>query len=50
MPFRLQDTIARRFAMTVILAVGVTIVLITSFNALGGAWSRDPLEKNGLAQ
>ena len=48
MPFGLQDTIARRFAMTVILAVGVTIVLNTSFNALGGAWSRQPLEKTGL--
>jgi signal transduction histidine kinase len=44
----LQDTIARRFAITVILAVGVAMVLVTLFNRFGGTWSQEPLEKTGL--
>jgi len=48
MSFRLQDTIARRFAITVTLSVGATMVLIALFNAIAGTWSQQPLEKTGL--
>jgi signal transduction histidine kinase len=43
-----QDTIARRFAITAILAVGVTMVLVALFNKFGGTWSQEPLERTGL--
>jgi signal transduction histidine kinase len=47
-PTWLQDTIARRFAITAILAVGVTLLLVALFNAVGGRWSQEPLEQTGL--
>jgi signal transduction histidine kinase len=47
-PIWLQDTIARRFAITAILAVGVTLLLVLLFNFFGGAWSQEPLDQSGL--
>ena len=44
----LSDTIARRFAVTEVLAVAVTLALIGLFRTLGGAWSNEPLERSGL--
>jgi len=42
------DTIARRFAVTEVLAVAVTLALIGLFQAFGGVWSNYPLERSGL--
>jgi signal transduction histidine kinase len=47
-PFWMQDTIARRFAVTATLAVGVTLLLITLFNRFGGRWPQPPLEQTSL--
>ena len=44
----LSDTIGRRFAVTEILAVAVTLALVGLFRALGGAWSHEPLERLSL--
>jgi signal transduction histidine kinase len=48
MPMWLQDTIARRFALSATLAVGVTLVLILLFNRFGGIWSQETLQQKGL--
>jgi signal transduction histidine kinase len=47
-PVWLTDTIARRFALTEILTVGVTLGLVFLFNGLSGKWGREPLERTGL--
>jgi signal transduction histidine kinase len=44
----LSDTIARRFAVTEVLAVAVTLALVGLFRTLGGAWSHEPLERSSL--
>jgi signal transduction histidine kinase len=44
----LSDTIARRFAVTEVLAVAVTLVLVGLFRTFGGVWSYDSLEQSGL--
>jgi signal transduction histidine kinase len=44
----LSDTIARRFAVTEVLAVAVTLALVVLFKAFGGVWSNDSLEQSGL--
>ena len=44
----LADTIARRFAVTEVLAVAVTLALIGLFRTFGGAWSYEPLERLSL--
>jgi signal transduction histidine kinase len=44
----LSDTIARRFAVTEILAVAVTLSLVGLFRTFGGAWSYEPLERSSL--
>jgi signal transduction histidine kinase len=42
------DTIARRFAVTEVLAVAVTLALVALFQTFGGVWSNHPLEQSGL--
>jgi signal transduction histidine kinase len=44
----LSDTIARRFAVTVVLAVAVTLALVGLFRTFGGVWSNEPLERSSL--
>ncbi len=44
----LPDTIARRFAVTEVLAVAVTLALVGLFRSFGGAWSHEPLERSSL--
>src|SRR5882724_11052745 len=44
----LRDSIARRFALTVVLAVVATWSLAGLFNAFGGVWARPSLERTGL--
>ena len=44
----LSDTIARRFAVTEVLAVAVTLALVGLFRTVGGAWSQEPLERSSL--
>jgi signal transduction histidine kinase len=44
----LSDTIARRFAVTEVLAVAVTLALVGLFKTFGGVWSHDSLEQSGL--
>ncbi len=44
----LSDTIARRFAVTEVLAVAVTLALVGLFRTVGGAWSNEPLERSSL--
>jgi signal transduction histidine kinase len=46
----LQDSIARRFAVTVVLAVVVTWSLAGLFNAFGGIWTRPTFERSGLLE
>jgi signal transduction histidine kinase len=43
-----QDTIAQRFVLTQLLAVGLTLALLALFSAFGGTWSQEPLEKSAL--
>ncbi len=45
---RLSDTIASRFAVTAIVAVAATLVLVFLFNTFGGVWSQEPLDRLGL--
>jgi signal transduction histidine kinase len=47
-PFWLADTVARRFAVTEVLAVAVTLTLVGLFRTFGGAWSHEPLERSSL--
>ena len=47
-PSWLNDTIARRFALSAMLTVGVTLVLVFLFNRLAGVWASEPLERSGL--
>jgi signal transduction histidine kinase len=42
------DTIARRFAVTEVLAVAATLLLVLAFNTFGGVWSREPVGKTSL--
>ena len=44
----LSDTIARRFAVTEVLAVAVTLALVGLFRTFGGVWSAEPLERSSL--
>jgi signal transduction histidine kinase len=44
----LSDTIARRFAVTEVLAVAVTLALVGLFRTFAGAWSQEPLERSSL--
>lgn len=44
----LPDTIARRFAVTEVLAVAVTLALVGLFRSFGGVWSHEPLERSSL--
>jgi signal transduction histidine kinase len=43
-----SDTIARRFAVTEVLAVAVTLALVGLFKTFGGVWSNEPLESSSL--
>jgi len=43
-----RDTIARRFAVTIILAIFVAFGLVSLFNTFGGVWAQPPLEESGL--
>jgi signal transduction histidine kinase len=47
-PSWLSDTIARRFAVTEVLAVAVTLALVGLFKTFGGVWSHEPLEQSSL--
>ena len=47
-PSWLADTIARRFAVTEILVVAVTVGLALLFNRFGGVWGLEPVEQTGL--
>jgi signal transduction histidine kinase len=47
-PSWLSDTIARRFAVTEVLAVAVTLALVGLFKTFGGVWSHESLEQSGL--
>lgn len=42
------DTIARRFAVAVVLAIAATLVLVGLFIAFGGVWAQEPLESSGI--
>jgi signal transduction histidine kinase len=42
------DTLARRLAVTGIATVAVTLGLVFLFNGIGGAFSREPLDRSGL--
>src|SRR5260370_8275929 len=44
----LSDTVARRFAVTEVLAVAVTLALVGLFRTFGGVWSNEPLERSSL--
>ncbi|MDB5410519.1 MAG: histidine kinase [Rhodospirillales bacterium] len=43
-----RDSIARRFALTVVLAVVVTWSLVGLFELFGGVWAQPTLERSGL--
>jgi len=45
-----RDSIARRFVLTVVLAVAVTWSLIGLFNVFGGVWAQPALEHTGLLE
>ena len=45
-----HDTIASRFAWTVLLAVAVALVLVRLFLIFGGVWAREPLDRTVLPQ
>jgi signal transduction histidine kinase len=47
---RLQDTIGRRFAFTIGLAVAVALALNGLFVAFSGFWGRPPIDQTGLLQ
>jgi signal transduction histidine kinase len=44
----LTDTIARRFVVTEVLAVAVTLALVGLFKTFGGVWSNESLEQSSL--
>jgi signal transduction histidine kinase len=46
----LQDTIARRFAVTVALAAAVTLTLVYLFLTFGGEWARPGIRESGLPE
>jgi hypothetical protein len=43
-----RDTIASRFALTVVLAVVSALALVRLFFAFGGVWAREPLDHSLL--
>ncbi len=43
-----RDSIGRRFALTVVLAVSATWLLVGLFNVFGGVWAQPSLEESGL--
>ena len=43
-----EDTIARRFAMTIFLAIMVAVALLRGAAELAGAWGQPPIEEMGL--
>ena len=43
-----RDSIAWRFALTVVLAVVATWSLVGLFDVFGGVWARPSLERSGL--
>jgi hypothetical protein len=43
-----RDSIARRFALTVVLAVVMTWSQVALFNVFGGVWVQPSLECSGL--
>jgi signal transduction histidine kinase len=43
-----RDSIARRFALTVVLAIVVTWLQVALFNVFGGVWAQPSLERSGL--
>jgi signal transduction histidine kinase len=47
-PSWLTDTIARRFVVTEVLAVAVTLAMVGLFSTFGGVWSQEPLDRTGL--
>ena len=47
-PSWVADTIALRFALTQAVALAVALGLVLLFNAVGGVWSREPLDSSGL--
>ena len=47
-PSWLTDTIARRFVLTEILLVGVTLAMAFLLNWIGGFWVEEPLERSPL--
>lgn len=46
----LADTIARRFALTEILVVGVTLAMVFLFKGLGGFWAQEPFDQSVVAR
>ncbi len=47
-PSWLTDTIARRFVLTEVLLVGVTVAMAFLLKEVGGFWSDEPLERSPL--
>src|SRR5258708_26891783 len=45
-----RDSIACRFALTVVLAVIVTWSLVGLFDVFGGVWAQPSLERSGLIE
>jgi hypothetical protein len=43
-----RDSIASRFAWTVVLAVAVSLLLVRLFFVFGGVWAREPLDHSLL--
>ena len=44
------DTIARRFALTVVFTAAVTVALVYGFTAIAGSWALEPIGESGLLQ
>ncbi|WP_458098014.1 hypothetical protein [Roseomonas sp. WA12] len=44
----MHDTIARRFGLTILLAIAVTILMNGIFVAVAGVWGRPSFEKSGM--
>lgn len=44
----MRDTIARRFGLTIVLAIAVTILMNGIFVAVAGVWGRPSFEKSGM--
>jgi signal transduction histidine kinase len=47
-PIWSEDTIARRFALTHVLTLLMALGLFALYQAFGGVWSKEPLDRTGL--